>query len=347
MKKFLIKFLLFLGIVFVIIYGIELMVPYYWGAPDLVVKMTFYKKHKDDFNTLFLGSSHVYRHVIPSLFDKSTMGKTHTFNFGVGAMGSLEDFAFYENLLKKDISPNVKYVFIELLPISNIPKSILHSSRAKYYLDHHTYSMAVEYFKTGLHAFPREKEKEIIENYTVAYRENVLNIGLVKEMLMFHLKPFDLSINLLGMHNDGFYSIEEEISLGIEENINFRQDSETLVRNSKAARAAYQKVNTLKSNNVYVRYLNQLIEKSNKRGIHLIFFLPVMLGELDYIHMVPIFNQLDEKHKIDLAHPDESSEFYGLDIYFDRGHFNNKGARLFTEKLALQFNRLSLKQNDI
>ena len=294
---------------------------------------------------MFLGSSHVYRHVIPSLFDNLTKRETRSFNFGIGAMGSLEDYAFYENFLKKDISPHTKYVFIELLPISHIQKSILHSTRAKYYLNYHIFSTAVNYFKTGLHSYPREKEKEIIENYTVAYRENLFKIGLLREMFMFNLSPHDVSIKVLGKHNDGFYSIEEETLLHIEESKIFRQDPETIDSNLRAAKAAYQQSHFLKANKVYVQYLNGLIEKSKERGIHLIYFLPPMIGPSSYDHMIPVFNQIDEKHKIDLAHPVESSEFYKLDIYFDRGHFNDKGAKLFTEKLALKFNQLFTNQS--
>lgn len=344
MRKYLIRSILFFLILSAIVFGSELLVPYYWGAPQLVGKMTYYKQHKNDFNTLFLGTSQVYRQIIPSLFDTLTEGETRSFNFGIPGMSSLEMYAFYENLLKKDISPQIKYVFMQLLPVQSIPDQYLHSERAKYFLNYHYYTFAVNYFKTGLHIYDDKHREKIIGNYTIAYREKIFKIALLKKMLMFIFSPPKYDKKMLGKQSDGFYSLEEESLLRISECVKCRQTSENINNNLKAVNTAYQNVALLKANKVYIQELNRLIEESKKRNIHLIFYLPPLEVVGGHNHMMPIFHQINEKNKIYLANPIESPELYAVDIYFDTAHYNDKGAKICTAILAKKFNEL-LKKN--
>jgi hypothetical protein len=78
-------------------------------------KFRFFAAHKDEFDTLFIGSSRVYFQISPAIFDRVTRESglpTHSFNFGVGGMYLPETSYLLEQIL--NLKPrNLKWVFIE------------------------------------------------------------------------------------------------------------------------------------------------------------------------------------------------------------------------------------------
>src|SRR6185436_943991 len=71
--------------------------------------------HKDEFDTLFIGSSRVYFQISPAIFDRVTRESgmpTHSFNFGIGGMYLPETAYLHEQIL--NLKPrNLRWVFIE------------------------------------------------------------------------------------------------------------------------------------------------------------------------------------------------------------------------------------------
>ena len=78
-------------------------------------KFRFFAAHKDEFDTLFIGSSRIYFQISPAIFDRITRESgmpTHSFNFGIGGMYLPETAYLLEQILK--LKPrNLKWVFIE------------------------------------------------------------------------------------------------------------------------------------------------------------------------------------------------------------------------------------------
>lgn len=78
-------------------------------------KFRFFAAHKDEFDTLFIGSSRIYFQISPALFDRVTRERglpTHSFNFGIGGMYLPETSYLLEQIL--NLKPrNLKWVFIE------------------------------------------------------------------------------------------------------------------------------------------------------------------------------------------------------------------------------------------
>jgi hypothetical protein len=78
-------------------------------------KFRFFAAHKDEFDTLFIGSSRVYFQISPAIFDRVTRESgmpTHSFNFGVGGMYLPETAYLLEQIL--NLKPrNLRWVFIE------------------------------------------------------------------------------------------------------------------------------------------------------------------------------------------------------------------------------------------
>jgi hypothetical protein len=78
-------------------------------------KFRFFAAHKDEFDTLFIGSSRIYFQVSPAVFDRATRENglpTHSFNFGIGGMYLPETSYLLEQVL--NLKPrNLRWVFIE------------------------------------------------------------------------------------------------------------------------------------------------------------------------------------------------------------------------------------------
>lgn len=85
-------------------------------VPEVSPKLRFFKFHKDEFDTVFIGSSHIYRHVVPETFDRSAASAgvpTHSFNFGLPGMHPPESFYILDQILREKPS-RLKWVFVEL-----------------------------------------------------------------------------------------------------------------------------------------------------------------------------------------------------------------------------------------
>jgi len=78
-------------------------------------KFRFFAAHKDEFDTLFIGSSRVYFQISPAIFDRVTRESgtpTHSFNFGIGGMYLPETAYLLEQIL--NLKPRkLRWVFIE------------------------------------------------------------------------------------------------------------------------------------------------------------------------------------------------------------------------------------------
>jgi len=78
-------------------------------------KFRFFAAHKDEFDTLFIGSSRIYFRISPATFDRFTRESglsTHSFNFGIGGMYLPESAYLLEQILS--LKPrNLRWVFIE------------------------------------------------------------------------------------------------------------------------------------------------------------------------------------------------------------------------------------------
>jgi hypothetical protein len=78
-------------------------------------KFRFFAAHKDEFDTLFIGSSRVYFQISPAVFDRATRQSgmpTHSFNFGIGGMYLPETAYLLEQIL--NLKPRkLRWIFIE------------------------------------------------------------------------------------------------------------------------------------------------------------------------------------------------------------------------------------------
>ena len=103
----------------------------------VAAKLKFFTEHKDEFDTLFVGTSTIYYSVSPEIFDRTTRETglpTHSFNFGIDAMHPPENFYVLEQILKTK-PRNLKWVFLETADIETKLHQVLGTERAVYWHD--------------------------------------------------------------------------------------------------------------------------------------------------------------------------------------------------------------------
>jgi hypothetical protein len=62
----------------------------------VAAKLKFFTEHRDEFDTLLVGTSSIYYSISPEIFDRTTRESglpMHTFNFGIDAMHPLDTVA--------------------------------------------------------------------------------------------------------------------------------------------------------------------------------------------------------------------------------------------------------------
>ena len=145
----------------------------------VAAKLEFFTQHKDEFDTLFVGTSHFYYTISPEIFDETTQSggvQTHSFNFGVDGMHPPENFYVLEQILKTR-PQKLKWVFLEMAEIERKTKEeILGTQRILYWHDWPRTSLAIR--KT---LDPRDGLK---------WYDNVARIWTSRRVLALHLGLF-------------------------------------------------------------------------------------------------------------------------------------------------------------
>lgn len=103
----------------------------------VAVKLKYFTEHKDEFDTVIVGTSALYYAVSPEIFDGTTKKNgvpTRTFNFGVDGMHPPENFYVLEQILKTK-PKNLRWVLLELGEVRARWFPILGTQRAVYWHD--------------------------------------------------------------------------------------------------------------------------------------------------------------------------------------------------------------------
>lgn len=152
------------------------------SIPEGVVeKLRFFAEHKDEFDTIFLGSSRVYYAISPERFDHVTGENgvpTRSFNFGVDGMSPPESFYVLEQILKTE-PRSLKWVFLEVDNIqTKLHADILGSQRLLYWHDWARTSLVL---RKAINPRPRTKWYQKLNRLWTARRELILHLALFQK----------------------------------------------------------------------------------------------------------------------------------------------------------------------
>ena len=339
MKKFLIRFGIFTLAAIATLWVLHKQVPYYYGNHQFALKRQFYFDHQTRYNTLFMGSSRTFRHINPRLFDNIMDSTFKSFNMGAVGTRNPELFYLAEHLINELDSGSVQYLFLELTPLHVIlddPDLV----RQNYFLDPREYQYVHNYLKeTNNNDNPRQE-------LDLTYLKASLNRNLGVGMLWDYWKPKTPDpADSTWEQTDGFTPLRYLQPGKPHRNFAVKKDVLTEFYDGKKSiiigQFGLHKEGKFINNTVFTDRLQALIGKGQEKGIHVVFWV---FPHGDYRDVYPTRDALPANHVMDLSNPYRYEEFFKANHLYDRGHFNEIGARLFTVKFASAFKQEIIQQ---
>lgn len=326
--------------------GLNTLLPF----PEIEVvspNLRFFKEHRDEFNTVFIGSSHIHHQISPAIFDRTMReaGRpTRTFNFGINGMSPPESGYVLERLLSTK-PRHLKWVFIELaeLETKRFPKAE-RTRRSLYWHDWKRTSLVLRKIlddgrqggglslpkKFGEILAPGQGESEMWHLFFfhgTLFAKNFTNIGRKIDLARWRsqLGKKQAPARDLGHDGNGYVPLIKKMPA-----------AEATVYETTLKRAVAQAESRFMSASTEEAY-RQWGEEVRKLGATPIFLVTPTLAQIKLgfrpesgiAGTVMLFN--DAK-----AYP----QLYGKEMRFDADHLNGAAVEEFTKLVAQNFSQL-------
>lgn len=185
--------------------GLNALLPF----PEIDVvsaEIRFFREHRDEFDTIFVGSSRIHHQISPAIFDRVTREAGHparSFNFGIDGMFPPESGYVLERLLSAK-PRHLKWVFIELdeLETRRIPKAEA-ARRSLYWHDWKRTSLVLRKVLEGDDA---GNARDLWFFHSALFAKNFTNIGRKIDLSWWssHLGKKAAPPKTLGRAGDGY-----------------------------------------------------------------------------------------------------------------------------------------------
>jgi hypothetical protein len=299
----------------------------------IAAKLEYFTQHKDEFDTLIVGTSRLYYNVSPEIFDQTTSENglpTRTFNFGIDGMHPPENFYVLEQVLKTK-PRNLKWVVLEMGDIQVRWDNILGTQRVVYW---HDWPRTALTLKKAMN--PRGNanwlikatrlwlaRRDLISNLTL-FAKLFTNVGRAAELLpserLERFRDADLE---LGPHRDGYRLAGAAMSP--ERAVVFQQ---YLAQEVSEARQKFLDPATEQG---YHKSATQI----RKAGANPLFVVaPIIFQKTARFRKWPAPAPL-----VSFNDSREYPALFDTRVRIDDGHLTNEGAALFTRLLAQEFVR--------
>ncbi|MEY2479178.1 MAG: hypothetical protein QOI04_105 [Verrucomicrobiota bacterium] len=301
-------------------------------------KLRFFAAHKDEFDTVFIGSSRIYHHISPAIFDGVTTEKghpTHSFNFGVDGMHLSEAVYLLEQVLNTKPA-NLKWIFIELDELQATSQGI-GSRRAWYWHDWKRTSLVL---RSILDAGTRQLWlPDPIKIIHVMFHRGS------RELVAFHVSEFEKRFTNLGRANDiQDYFWRDPKTEGALTGLGPAGDGYQPSNKKKVAGAEYQETLARALQDVRARPVSPYTEtacreasdKIRRLGAVPIFVVPpVATVQFEFT-----FRSNPPGTVMSFNNASLYPNLYQTDARIDRSHLKKEAAEEFTRLVAVKFARL-------
>lgn len=306
-------------------------------VPTIQEKLAWLKKHGDEYDTIFIGSSRTNHHIIPEEFDRLMAAAgmpTHSFNLGVDGMRAPEDSFVLQAALAKRKAP-LKLVIVECNKIavhSGDDAGIRGTLRIAYWHDLPRSFAVLE----AMFARERVNRRRRWRSYRKIaaevwgpfwydldlFMQQAANLGRGNDWLKDQLgTAAPLSPQELGPKNDGYPTLPQIPISDSEWNIIQNQVADFM---KKQVRPDFGD----RPSQAELQFKRRLVEA---HGGRMILVIPPLTGGFEfnpdpkYGPAIPVLDFADPRRYPDLfARPNRQ----------DSGHLNEKGAEIFTRMLV-------------
>lgn len=290
-------------------------------VPDVFAKYQYLAENRQQFDTLFVGSSRVFHQIDPQQFDAEVAalgGRTRSLNLGYSGMWPPESFFFLRQILALR-PPRLRWVFLELMQI-NLHRETRDAEtlRTAYWHDWRHTLLA----ERDILASPRpaaEKRRLAVEDAVIFLRWNV-GLGRGSEWLRERLLPGKPARTPRWRARAGFLpENDRQISAAGLPDFLARVAGLRLAPPATPVSAHYYEA------------LQALVAEVRRAGAQPIFLITPSLGGEDLTGLpagVPVFAFTD---------PAKYPTLYEPDRHYDEWHLNEWGAAELTSLLAQRF----------
>ena len=299
-------------------------------------KLERLKERRDDYDTLFLGSSRIYHQINPQLFDRLTSERriaTKSFNAAIDGMRPPED-AYYFDQIVKFRPRHLRWVFFELgairVPVDPAKRG---TNRLVYWHDWERLALifreAVSVKKSrhwyGTFKSLQDPMSDFAEHVGL-FLENMSNIGRASEMVAQLAHPGSPRIwwPPLGPAEDGFLEIERH-TISDKDRNNFERMM--AARQERPAETDY-------GSEASQDALHRMIRKIENLGATPVMIIPPTTTAKNFY---PLPNHDDGHLVLDFSDIGQYPALYEEQYRLDTDHLNTAGAELFTRLVVEHF----------
>ena len=323
--------------------GLSVVLPFPEIDGGVSQKFRFFAAHKDEFDTLFIGSSRVYFQISPAIFDRVTRESgmpTHSFNFGIGGMYLPETAYLLEQIL--NLKPrNLKWVFIEYdeLQTKWSPENQT-SRRALYWADWKRVSLLLRKLTDGgtdplwlpspaklrnivLRRNDETNTRSLLTFYAGQFEKNYTNVARATDVLQQFLDrdTKERRASYLGVASDGYVTRPNQMSP--------KQAAEY----ERGLAAAMAETDTHPLSPYAVEAYRQCAQEVRKIGAAPIFLITPSIAEIN------IATESTEVPGVVMAFNDPRvyPSLFRTSVRRDGQHLTKAGAEEFTQIVAANF----------
>jgi hypothetical protein len=299
----------------------------------IAAKLEFFAEHKDEFDTVIVGTSRLYYSVSPELFDQTTRENglpTRTFNFGIDGMHPPENFYVLEQILKTK-PRKLKWVVLEMADIETKWDKILGTQRLVYW---HDWPRTALTLKKALN--PRGNADWLIK---------ATRLWLARRDLFSHLFLFGKQFGNVGRAMDFFPSEKRERFRDAESELGPHRDGYRMAGDAMSPERAAQFQQRLaqEMSEARPKFLDPATEDGYRNSAAQIR----QAGAAPFFVVAPIiFQQIPRFRKspdpaplVSFNDARKFPQFYDTGVRIDDAHLTNEGAAEFTRLLAQEFAR--------
>ena len=312
--------------------------------PVVSTKLRSFSAYKNHYNTIFIGSSRMYRHIVPDVFDRAMKSygySIQSFNFGVYGMHVPETYFLLKKILAMK-PENLKWIFVELYDLQlNIPNANIRTDRVIYW---HTLKHTLWIYNLILasddHVF---RKLNHFRDHTQPLLYNTVNLGKA-DVLIKHIFPQAKSIIQKSNSSedvvfrppgaDGYLSLEDEYDHYFQQrHEEYLRDLNYYLKDVDALTHKSQQTKHLKPYELNI--IDQFIKIIQDSKATPIFVITPLLEKQD--HFIAAYQNGHVSTLFAFNDPVAFPDLYSPKSRFDQAHLNEQGAQKFTISLAQKF----------
>ena len=303
-------------------------------VPIVGPKLGYFGRHAEDYDTIFVGSSRVYRQIAPQAFDDELRARgigSRSFNFGAPAMIPPESFFVLEKILPRR-GAHLRWVFIEWAAVkTEIEKRKEGTIEVLYWHDWRQTAFLARTI-AARHGISRSSFTQKLWPHLRLFLRNTANVGRGTDFFAGADAPERDRIEGNYARNGGYFGARGPSPLRLTDPAGYQQMLAAVKRKAERTKASGENPRVTR---VMLDAINRIEDAVRACGAEPVWFIPptlenvsdaLFLEDKTRTHTVFVFNR-----------PELFAELYRFDRRWDAEHLNEAGSREFTHLLAGRF----------